>query len=80
MRLQLPMPTSLTLPKQPAIPLRKIREELSRRNRERLRQLYDVFQGDIPLPAFHTAHVVAMQPSPFRQFLLRIATFVTEFA
>jgi hypothetical protein len=39
-------------------------------HRKRLRQLYDVLQGYIPLSTLHSTHVIAMQPSPFSQFFL----------
>ena len=57
---------------------RKIREKLSRRNRQRLRQLHDVLKAHIPLASLYPADVVAMQTSPFRQFLLRVAPLVAE--
>jgi hypothetical protein len=56
----------------------KIHKEISWRNGQRLRQLYDVFQSHIPFAALYPADVIAMQSRPFRQFLLRVAPLVAE--
>jgi hypothetical protein len=58
----------------------KIREEFSRRNGQRPCQLYDIFQGHIPLAPFHAADIIAMQPGPLSQFFLRVATLIAELA
>ena len=49
-------------------------------HRKRLRQLHDVFQGDIPLPPLDAPDVIAMQLGPLGQLLLRVAPLVAEFA
>jgi hypothetical protein len=59
--------------------LRKVREKIFWRNRERLCQLHDVFQRHIPLTTLHAANIIAVQPRPFGQLLLRVAALVTEF-
>jgi hypothetical protein len=56
----------------------KIHKEFSRRNRKGLCQFHDILQSHIPLTALDPADVVAMQPGPFGQFLLRVASLVTE--
>ncbi len=60
--------------------LRKICEKISRRHRKRLRQLYDVLQGNIPLAPLYATHIIAMQPGPLGQLFLRVASLVTELA
>ena len=58
--------------------LGKIDEKISRRNGKSLCQLYDIFESHVSLSPLHAANVVAMQPSPFGQFFLRIASLVAE--
>ena len=58
--------------------LGKVDEKIARRHRERLRQLYDVLQSDIPLTALDAADVVAMQSGALGQFFLGIAPLVAE--
>lgn len=58
--------------------LRKVCKKFLRRNRKRLGQLDDVFQRDVSFPAFNSPDVIAMQPSPLRQLLLRVPALVTE--
>jgi hypothetical protein len=58
--------------------LGKVGKKLFRRHRKGSRQFYDILQGYIPFASFYTAHVVAVQSRSFGQFLLRIATFVTQ--
>ena len=53
--------------------LGEVREEVPWRYRKGFRQLYDVFQCDIPLTAVHATNVVAMQSGPLGQFFLRVA-------
>jgi hypothetical protein len=57
---------------------REICKQVSRRDRKRLCQLDDIFQGYIPFSAFNPADVIPVQPSPFGQFFLRIAPFFAE--
>jgi hypothetical protein len=57
---------------------REVREQLPWRYGERTSQFDDVFQGDVPLPSLNPADIVAMQPSSFSQFLLRVPALVAE--
>jgi len=57
---------------------REIREQVAWFDRERLRQLDDVLQRDVPLAALDTADVVAMQTGALGQFFLGIAPLVAE--
>jgi hypothetical protein len=56
----------------------KIREQVARLDGQRLRQLDDILQGDIPFATLDSAYVVPMQTGPFGQFLLGIAPLVAE--
>ncbi len=58
--------------------LLKIDKEFARLDGQRLRQLDDVLQSDIPFAALDTSDVVSVQTGPFGQFLLGIASLVAE--
>jgi len=53
-------------------------EQFPRRYGERTSQFDDVFQGDVPLSSLNPADIVAMQPSSFSQFLLRVPALFAE--
>ena len=55
-------------------------KKIPRADRERPRQLYDVFQGYVSFAAFHAAYIVAMETSSLRQFFLGIATLLSQTA
>jgi hypothetical protein len=56
----------------------EVREQVPWRHRQRTSQFDYVFQGDVPLPSLNPADIVAMQPSSFSQFLLRVPALVAE--
>ena len=56
----------------------EVREQFRWRHRQRTSQFDDVLQGDVPLPSLNPADIVAMQPSSFGQFLLRVPALVAE--
>ena len=58
--------------------LTEIGEELPRLYTKCTCELYDVLQGDIPLTALHTAHVVPVQIGFLCELFLRIATFFPQ--
>jgi hypothetical protein len=62
----------------PVSPSREICEQVARLDRKRLRQLYDVLQGDVPFAALDAAYVIPMQPGALCQFLLGIAPLVAK--
>jgi len=55
-------------------------KKVFRANRERPRELYNVFQAYIPFAPFHPTDVIAMKFRPFRQLFLRIAALFPESA
>ena len=58
--------------------LGKIDEEVSWRNGKSFCQLNDIFESYVSLSPLNSADVISMQPGPFCQFLLGIASLVTE--
>jgi hypothetical protein len=56
----------------------EVREQFPWRHRQRTSQFDDVLQSDVPLPSLNPADIVAMQPSSFSQFLLRVPALVAE--
>ena len=56
----------------------EIRKQIAWRDRECFRQLYNIFQGHVPLAALDSADIVAVQSGALGQFLLGIAPLVAE--
>jgi hypothetical protein len=56
----------------------EVREQLPWRYGQRTSQFDDILQSNVPLPSLNPADIVAMQPSSFSQFLLRVPALVAE--
>ncbi len=55
-------------------------KKILRADRERPRQLHNIFQANVSFAPFHAADVIAMKVCPFRQNLLGVAALFPQSA